>query len=133
MKTLFDHLFFRVYWWNYYIVKQGDLSLFSTLIGISIFKVLNISVIIFSIYIYLIKNIHSYPKLVHIIIMIFILIIDYLVYFYKGRYKLILNAAKHIENSELKRRDIIVVGYIILTFFTFAWIISQGITIHNGL
>lgn len=126
MVNFFDHLFYRIYWWNKKIVKENEIPVFSTLLGLSVFHVLNFTTIIFFYLVYIQKDPMAYPKSMHIGLMFIIFVIDYFIYINGGRYKRILEASKSENNSSWTGKDIYIIIYIIFTFSTLIWVIIKG-------
>lgn len=126
MEKFFNHLFYRIYWWNKTIVKEKDFPVFSSLLGISVFHILNISTLIFIILVYIFKDPMVYPKWVHLIIMFVVLVLDYFIYIHKKRYKEIIKSSENETKISLKRKDYFSLIYIIVSFGLFIWIIIKG-------
>src|SRR5690625_3233146 len=126
MEKFFNHLFYRIYWWNKTIVKEKDFPVFSSLLGISVFHILNISTLIFIILVYIFKNPMVYPKWIHLIIMFAVLVLDYFIYIHKKRYKEIIKSSENETKISLKRKDYFSLIYIIVSFGLFIWIIIKG-------
>lgn len=126
MKDMFDHLFYRFYWWNLNVVKERQLPIFSSFLGVSIFKVLNISTLIFTFLLLCVKGNSVYPKWLHALMMLAMLIVDYFIYIHKGQYKEIIERSKNLEKEKLRKKDIIIIVYMILTFVLLFWVIFEG-------
>ncbi len=126
MGKFFNHLFYRIYWWNMTIVKEKDFPVFSSLLGISIFQILNISTVIFVFLLYVLKDPMAYPKWVHLILMFLILILDYFIYIHKGKYKEIIKESENETKEALRKKDIYSIIYLLLTFGLFVWIIIKS-------
>jgi hypothetical protein len=113
MKNIFNHLFYRIYYWNTKVIKEPqELSLLTALLGIVVVHGLSVSVIIFTILIVVIKNTQGYPKWLHMMFMGIILIIDYLNYVHNGYYKEVFANEQSLERSKLKIKDIQITAYI---------------------
>ena len=126
MKTLFNHLFYRVYWWNRNVLKEKDSLLYSTIIGISVFHALNYCTIIFAFFLYVIKDPLAYPKWAHIIMIVLIPLINYTIYWPKGYYKFVISEASNQPKDTLIKRDYILIAYIIITISSFIYMIVEG-------
>lgn len=126
MGKFFNHLFYRIYWWNKVIVKEKDFPVFSSLLGISIFHILNISTLIFIYLVYVLKDPMAYPKWVHLILMFAVLVLDYFIYIHKGRYKEIIKVSEGETKKSLKTKDFISISYILVSFGLLIWIIIKG-------
>lgn len=123
---MFDHLFYPIYWWNQNVVKERSLPVFSSLLGVSVFKVLNISTLIFSFLLLYTKDIKDYPKWLYVLMMLAVLITNYFIYIHKRRYKEIIEESKNQGKQKLRRKDIILVIYIIVTFLVFFYVVLEG-------
>ncbi len=117
--------FFRIYWWNVQIVKEKELPIFSTLLGIAVLHILNFTTIVFGFITFVIEDVNIYPKWIHIICMLLILIIDYFLFVHKDKYKEIISK-NHIPENQIKKLDYLVIFYILLTFVSLAFIIIKG-------
>ncbi len=111
----FDYLFCRLYWWFTVIIKEKDIPIGSSVIGLSNFQCFTI----FPIYIitcsliyhsYSIKNILGINPF-FVIIGIFILI-NYF-HFNKTRYKKLLSTFNKMSPKEKKKKDIFCIVYIV--------------------
>ena len=122
----FDYLFYRVYWWNCKIVKEKELPLFSTFMGVSVFHGINVSTVYFFL-LYLIDDIQFNNKWIYSLLLCLILLFDYVFYFKSQRYKKIINVY-FIDISKSNRliKDIILIIYIIISIFLFLWILYTG-------
>lgn len=126
MGNFFNHLFYRIYWWNRNIVKEKHLPIFSTLLGFSILRILNLTILIFIFLVYYVKNPLVYPKWLHIILMVVFLIIDYFNYIHNKYYIKIISQAENESKKEKKEKDIIIFIYLILTFGLLIFLIAEG-------
>ena len=127
MKKFTHHLFYRIYWWNTKIVKDDkSLAPFSTLLGTSLLKVLNLVSLLYLINRYLIQESLFIPKWLQTIIFLLVIMFDYFNYLYNSKYKSIIKETKDLSKSELKKRDHIVVYYIAITFILLIWIITKN-------
>jgi len=126
MRKFFNHLFYRIHWWNVKIVKDKDLPIFSTLMGFSVFIIINLSTIIFAFYIFIWKNPLDYPKIVHFIIMVSVVVINYLIFIHNRKYIQILEMAKSVEKKRIHLNDKLTILYIIITFSSVIWIVLQS-------
>ncbi len=126
MIRLLDHLFYRMYWWNTNIVKEKDLTLFSALLGVATFHVINFSTLIFCYFVFVAKDVTTYPKWAHILLMITILIVDYIYFIHNCRYKKIVEDNFKSSRSELKRNDFYIIIYMSISIFAVIYIISKA-------
>lgn len=126
MKKFFNHIFFRMYWWNESILKRKGTHLFSAIIGLSAIHVLNYTTIVFSFFLYIIKNPLAYPMWIQIAAMILILIATYLAYSRNDYYKEIVAKAKKEKKSELMYLDIGMVFYIIISIIVHIFIVIKS-------
>lgn len=122
---LSNHLFYRIYWWNVRIVKEKNFPLFSALLGISIFHILNFSSIIFALYIFVIGDIQLYPKWLHILLMFLILTADYFLFVHNGHYKKLISR-NIVSDNKLHKFDYLLILYMLITFGSFIFIIIKG-------
>lgn len=123
---MFDHLFYRFYWWNLNIVKETGLPVFSSFLGVSVFKTININTLVYVFLVFSVKDVQLYPKWLHALVMLAVLVLDYFIYIHNGRYKEIIEESKNQAKQKLRRKDIIIVIYMILTFVLFFWAIFEG-------
>ena len=110
MKKIFDHLFYRVYWWNKSILKEKDFVILSTLLGFSVLHVLNISTIIFVYLVYVLEDTLAYSKMFHV----------------SKRYISIIHLSQKKNIRKLRILDALVFTYVVFTFGLFIWIIIKG-------
>jgi hypothetical protein len=128
MKIFIYHLYYRLHWWNSKIVKDGNLAPFSALLGTSMFKLLNLLSVLYIIFNHILnKNIYL-PKWFQTVIMLSVLILDYFIYIYKSKYKLIKKETENLESKELRKRDIFIITYIFITFSLLIWMIIENFT-----
>ena len=120
-----NHLFYRIYWWNVRVVKEKDLPLFSALLGISIFHILNFSAVVFAYYIFVLKDVQLYPKWLHILFMLLILTIDYFVFVHNGRYKKLISK-NVVSDKKFQKLDFVIILYLIFTFAILGFTIIEG-------
>lgn len=125
MKRLFDHLFFRIYWWNIKIVKDSDFPIFSALIGLAFFHSLNITTLIFVI---LIMNDWQmlYHKWVHLFLLFLILLIDFFIYVYKGKSNEIIEVEGLKDKRSIIKKDIAILIYMIVSIILFFLVVIIG-------
>ena len=126
MKKIFDHLFYRVYWWNKSILKEKDFVILSTLLGFSVLHVLNISTIIFVYLVYVLEDTLAYSKMFHVFLMFTISVIDYFIYIHSKRYISIIHLSQKKNIRKLRILDALVFTYVVFTFGLFIWIIIKG-------
>jgi hypothetical protein len=126
MKKFVYHLYYRLYWWNSKIVKDGSLAPFSTLLSTSMLKILNLLSILYIVFYYVIDKNIFLPKWLQTIIMISVLVLDYFIYIFNSKYRDILIESKKLGLKELRMRDFIVIAYIIITFALLIWIIIEN-------
>lgn len=127
MRSFFNHLFYRVYWWNTEIVKENDIPIFSTILGVSAVHLFNILTTLFLILYYVILDIHFINKTVYVIISILIVLFNYLYFIRSNRYKIILKGHKNnISRKSIRNKDIGIIIYIVLSVVSFFWIITIG-------
>ena len=120
---MFDYLFYRIYCWNQVVVKEKDLLIFSTLLGISVFKILNLSTLIFMVLIWR-DAISHYQKWMQIVLMCSVLLCDYFLYINGSKYKNIIE--KFSGKGKTVTKDVLLVGYIVLTFVLFFLAVLTG-------
>lgn len=126
MKLFFNHLFFRAYWWNKNIVKEKGSFLFSAVLGVSVFYVLNYVTLLFLFSLYYHNNPLAYAMQVHIIGMILIVAINYFIYSYNDNYRRVLERSKNMNKKTIRYFDIGITIYIFLTFLSFILILIKG-------
>lgn len=126
MKKFVYHLYYRLYWWNSKIVKDGSLAPFSTLLSTSMLKILNLLSILYIVFYCVIDKNIFLPKWLQTIIMISVLVLDYFIYIFNSKYRDILIESKKLGLKELRRRDFIVIAYVIITFALLIWIIIEN-------
>lgn len=126
MTKFFNHLFYRVYWWNVKVVKESQLPLYSTVLGVSLFFYLNLSTVIFTILLYWVRDFSGFTKTQHILCGGIVLLIVYLTYVRTGRYEKVLKDSKEKPKSETRKLDIAVICYIFITFLLMILIIVKG-------
>ncbi|AWI25515.1 hypothetical protein HYN49_06175 [Flavobacterium pallidum] len=123
MKLFLYHFFYRMYWWNTQIVKEKNFPVFSALLGVSVFTMLNITTIIFAYLVFVLKNPLAYPKWLHIIVSAFALVLNYFIYVHKKKYLSILKTMSEVAKSKIRVRDALSTLYILLSFSMVVWIV----------
>ena len=125
---MFEYLFYRIYWWNKVVVKEKDLLVFSSWLGISVFKILNLTTLIFVILIW--KGIISdYQKWMQVTLMVSVLLYDYFFYIKNSNYKNIIR--KFSNTNKIITKDALLIVYILLTFVLFFAVVITGAKLQN--
>ena len=122
---LSNHLFYRIYWWNVRIVKEKDFPVFSALLGIAVFHILNFSAIIFAFYTFVLKDVQLYPKWLHILFMFLILTVDYFLFIHNGHYKK-LTSKNDVSDKNFQKLDFAILMYLLSTFAILGFVINKG-------
>ena len=113
-----------MYWWNTKIVKEKQLPIYSTLLGVATFHVINFSTVIFCFFLFVVKDVKAYPKWLHILCMVLIVCIDYLYFIHGNRYKKIIANDQSLQN--LRRNDFYIILYMILSIVAVILIIIEA-------
>jgi hypothetical protein len=129
MKSFFEHLFYRIYWWNTRIVNNSGSPIFPTLLGISIFHIINISSLVILSFLLFGKDMSNYPKWLHVSGMVLVLLIDYFIYIHGGRFRMIVERVKNKPEAQIKRNDIMTIIYIALSFGLLIYVVLEMRTI----
>ena len=120
-----NHLFYRIYWWNVRIVKDKDFPLFSALLGISVFHIMNFSAVIFAFYIFILEDVQLYPDWLHILSMFLILTADYFLFIHNGHYKKLISK-EYLVDKKVQKLDWMIILYIFSTFLAVGFVILKG-------
>ncbi len=129
MKKLFNHLFYRVYWWNIKIIKERDVPVLSAFVltagmmGINLLSIFGLLVIGF--------NVQLFPDGGYIPLLILVSINNYFWFIHGKKYSVIINKSEKLNNVVKRKLDIIVISYLILSLSLFFLIVN--ILNHNRL
>ena len=127
MFQLYHHFFYRIYCWNSKIIKESkELSVITALLGTTLIQVLSITVIIFALLIFFLKNVMVYPKWLQMILMLVVLVLNYFFIIHNRFYKAIILNGEKMEKKELKQKDIQIAAYIFLLVLCLIWLITLG-------
>lgn len=134
MKRFFEHVFYRIYWWNTKVVSNLGSPVFPTLLGISILHIINISSIILLLLVVLEKDLSYYPKWLHMVGMGLVFLADYFVYIHDGRLKRTIEKVKQVSSKEMKRNDLLTVLYILFSIILLLYSVIEmrGVTLGNS-
>ena len=119
MKMIFNHLFYRTYWWNIKIIREKDFPALSAFIFVSIMMQINLLTIIFGILFFVFNNTKLFPSWGHWCLMVIILTYNYFVFIRDKKYKTILEKSEKIIKPIKKKEDVIIILYLILSFLSF--------------
>jgi hypothetical protein len=121
-RIFFDHLTFRIYWWNTRIVKETDVPIFATILGVSVLQSLNISSLFFAIDAYLLNGSVKLSPWTGTVILIALCYLNQKRYVKTGYLLEIVLTKKAVRKRQL---DMGVIIYIILTFVFLFWFASE--------
>lgn len=135
MINIFNHIFYRVHCWNIKVIKEKDFPVLSAYLTISALLGINILSIIFMFLVYVIKNPQLYPTWGNWIIVVFSLVPNYYIFINKKKYKKILDESENLDKTEKRKKDIISIIYVLLTFLIGIYIInaSREFLTHQGM
>jgi len=135
MRNILYHIFYLVYWWNIKIIKEKDIPVLSAYLFVSVLIGLNI-ISLYSIFvIYVIRNPNAYPSWGHWLIILLSFVPNYFIFINKDKYKKILNESQNMNKTEKRKKDIISIIYVLLTFLIGVYIInaSREFLTHQGM
>lgn len=124
MKQIFYHLFYRTYWWNIKVIREKDLPVLSAFLFTSGIMGINLMSLVFAVLTFLFKNPRLFPSWGHIALMIIVLITNYFLFVRRKKYVNILSDSQLLTRIEKRKRDIIIIIYLIFTFVLFIFIIN---------
>lgn len=107
------------------MLKEKEFAVFSSLLGVSVFKVLNVSTLIF-LFLIVLNNVQSYPKWFHVVLMFMMLVGDYFLYVHKGKHETIIKESLRLDKKKSRAKDFLVVFYMITTFAAFFIAVYEG-------
>ncbi len=119
MVGLFKYLYYRVHWWDSVVIKNNSFPVFSNVLGVSFFQVLNIKFISDFIF-YVMMNrkdliVHQ-DRIVGILIITSIVVVNWL-YFSKKSSEVI-KVCSELLKSKKVTWDIVLIFYILATLVT---------------
>lgn len=135
MIKLFYHIFYRVYYWNIYVIKEKDLPIFSSFLSVSALLGLNINSFIIGFLVFVVKEIELYPNWGFWIIMLISMAPNYFIFIKNKRYETILRNSESMNRSEKKKWDKAIIIYIVVTILivVFVSISSRNFKINHGI
>lgn len=135
MIQLFYYIFYRVYCWNIYVIKEKDLPVFSSFLTISALMGLNINSFIIGFLVFVLKDIELYPDWGFWIIMLISITPNYFIFIKNKKYKTIISDCKSMKKSEKKKMDILMIIYVMVTILivVFISISSRNFKIDQGI
>ena len=114
--NFFEYLFCRLYWWFTVVIKEKDIPVGSSVIGLSGFLLFSLVPFINVLYVLLYDsykvNDNPLGNNLYFAIILVIILINYF-YFNKQRYKKLLLAFDKISKKEKKKKDIYCIIYIV--------------------
>jgi len=119
MVGLFKYLYYRVYWWDNRIVKNNSYPIFSTVLGISFFHVLNIK-FLSDFFLYIILNrrdlIVNQDKVYGFVVVFFIISINWI--YFKRIHPVVLAKMEQLDKKQKRIWDIVIILYMLITLAT---------------
>lgn len=119
MVGLFKYLYYRVYWWDNRIVKNPSYPIFSTVLGVSFFHVLNMKFLIDFIF-YIVLNrkdlIVNQDKVYGFIVVFLIISINWI--YFKRIHPVVLDKMEQLNKKQKRIWDIVIVLYMLISFAT---------------
>ena len=126
MKKIFNHLFYRTYWWNIKIIKEKELPVLSAFLFTTGIIGINLMTIVFSVLTFAFKNPRLFPDWGYWALMIMALVSNYFLFIKKKKYKIILSHSENLSKLEKRKLDTFVIIYLFLTFFLFVILINES-------
>ncbi|HLW08951.1 MAG TPA: hypothetical protein VKX35_01010 [Fermentimonas sp.] len=115
--NLLHHLFYRIYWWNIKIIKDDGTPIYMTFLGTLFLFGMNINSLLFIFYLIKYGTTLSMSGVLYWFIVSLVIILNISFYLKKGEYKyLISNYIDTLSVKQIKKRDVSVIIYIILSF-----------------
>ena len=113
--NFFEYLFCRLYWWNTEIVKEKEIPVYYSIMGISVFHGFSILPIFDVLYVwifdsYYIENI-LFGLDTYLVIGVIVLEIDFL--YFRNKQTVLYKQFKKIPKQKKKRMDILCIIYIV--------------------
>ena len=131
--NFFEYLFCRLYWWNTEIIKEKDIPVFYSIVGLAVFHGFSIIPIFGFLYVLIYNSYYIDESFLgmspFLIIVIVALVINFL-YFGKKQ-SVLYKQFKKIPKQKKKRKDILCIIYIasiiIVNTFTFIYFRSKNV------
>ncbi len=135
MKKIFYQIFYRVYCWNIYVIKEKDLPVLSSFLSVSALMGINIYSIMGGFSVFIIKDIKLYPDWIFWIVMVLSMMPNYFIFIRDRKYKNIIQDSEAMNKSEKKKRDVAMIIYTIITILiaAFVSISSRNLKIQLGV
>lgn len=119
MVGLFKYLFYRVNWWDNRIVKNNSYPIFSAVLGVSFFHVLNIKFISdFILYIILQRRdlIVNQDKVVGLIVVSTILVFNWI--YFRRIHSVTIEKIEQLAKSQKRIWDVVIILYMLISLIT---------------
>ena len=112
--NFFEYLFCRLYWWNTKIVKEKEMPVYYSIMGISVFHGFSILPVFDILYVwifdsYYIENIF-FGLDTYLVIGVIVLAIDFL--YFRNKQPILYKQFKKIPKQKKKRKDVLCIIYI---------------------
>lgn len=135
MKQIFYQIFYRVYCWNIYVIKEKDFPVFSSFLSVSFLMGLNINSIIIGFLVFVFSDIYIYPDWGYWIVMLLSMTPNYFIFIRDRKYKNIIHDSEAMNKHQKRKRDIAMIIYIIITILVavFVSISSRNLKIQQGI
>lgn len=135
MRKIFYQIFYRVYCWNIYIIKEKDLPILSSFLSVSALMGINIYSIMGVFSIFIVKDVKLYPDWIYLFVMFLSMTPNYFIFILDRKYKNILIDSEAMNKPEKKKRDVAMIIYIIITilFAAFVSISANKLKIQQGI
>jgi len=129
----FEYLFCRLYWWNTQIVKEKDIPVFYSIVGLAAFHGFSIIPIFGFLYVLIFDSYYIKDTVFglspFLIIGIITLVIDFL--YFRNKQSILYKQFKKIPKQKKKRKDILCIIYIasiiIVNIFAFIYFRSKNV------